>query len=171
MFITQSYIGSSDPRANLHIYYIFQAYDEQNDFSHSVQIELEKLGEMYQEKVALYMPNPRSADKIAGQLLSVCLKLKKSFPGLLISKDPIDEIKDTSDNCIYIPFCDETPESAASIISKVRALCWDQLSWDNSESSKVTSASTISRLGDAMEVKPGVFGIRLDLKKFFSNKR
>ncbi|MHA2938670.1 hypothetical protein ACXJY6_10310 [Vibrio sp. RC27] len=170
MFVTQSYIGSSDPRANIHIYYIFQAYDEQNEFSRNVQLELEKLGEMYEEKVALYMPNPRSANKIAGQILGVCLKLENSFPGLLITKDPIDQIEESSDDCIYIPFDSETAETAASIISQVRTLCWEQLSWDHSQPKKVVKMGVIARLGDAMEVKPGVFGIRLDLKKFFNKK-
>jgi hypothetical protein len=168
MFVTQSYIGSSDPRANLHIYYIFQAYNEQNDFSHLVQLELEKIGEMYQEKVALYMPNPRSADKIAGQILGVCLKLKSSFPGLLITKDPIEQIEDSSDDSIYIPFDGESPESAALIISEIRKLCWDQLNWNHSQLEEVTKVGAISRLGEAMEIKPGIFGIRLDLKKLFN---
>jgi len=170
MFITQSYIGSSDTRANLHIYYIFQAYNEQNEFTNSIQVELEKIGEMYQEKVALYMPNPRSADKIAGQILRVCLRLKKRFPGLLITKVPIEKIEESSDDCIYIPFYGESPENAASIISKVRTLCWDQIIWDHRKPDEISKVGAFAKLGEAMEVKPGVFGIRIDLKKFFSKK-
>lgn len=174
MWVTQTYLATVEPGAKLFIYYFFEDYDsEQKAFTDRVQKELEKLGEMYRDQVCLMMPNKRYANKVEGELLrfdSVDWQgLAGRLPGLFLSRKPLTQIQPGDDGQFYIPFKGKDPKSVADTIDRVRQLASDTLVWDHGHPPAPPEPEGAGkRLWDAVELKPGIWGFRLDLKKLIS---
>jgi hypothetical protein len=64
-----------------------------------------------------------------------------------------------------IPFETNDPNKAATVIQRVRGVANETMSWDFAHRPSPKSPSFSERLGEAIELKPGVFGFRVDLKK------
>ena len=169
MWITQTYLGAIEPEAKLFVYYFFEDYaPKQKEFTEQVQIELERLGEAFGNKVSLFMPNSKYAGRIEAEVREnrqLWESLHGNFPGLFISKMPLAQIKPTDDECIYIPFETQHPDKAAEVIQRVRRIANETLHWDHINNSSSSKKSFDDTFFDALELKPGIFGFRIDLKK------
>jgi hypothetical protein len=169
MWVTQTYLASVEPDARLFVYYMFEDYvSSQKRFTASVQRALEDLGEVFGDKVSLLMPNPRFAGRIEAEIRSnpdLWGLLRTKLPGLLISKVPLARFENDRDICVYIPFDSEHAAHVADVIQEVRRLTSDTLSWDFAKGSETKKATFGHRLLDALEIKPGIWGFKIDLKK------
>lgn len=165
MWLTQSYLGNVEPDASVFVYYFFENYNKEHEqFTSRVQHELENLGDTYRDRVSLVMPNPRYAHGIESEIRQsgdFYELFKDKLPGLFISGKPLKKINKATDDCVYVSFDGMTAEEVAGVISKVRSLV----------DSKLLSAKSVgkktfgSKIYDALELKPGIFGFRIDLKK------
>jgi hypothetical protein len=169
MWVTQTYLGHVEPDAKLFVYYFFEDYvREQKAFTERVQQELERLGEVFEDKVSLLMPNPRYAGRVEAEVREfreLWESLHGRLPGLFVSRKPLKSLKPTDDGCVYIPFETNDPDKAATAIQQVRGVANETMSWDFAHRPSPKSPSFGERLGEAIELKPGIFGFRIDLKK------
>jgi hypothetical protein len=169
MWVTQTYLGTVEPDAKLFIYYFFEDYNQgQKSFTNAVQRKLEELGELFGDKVSLLMPNPRSAGRIEAEVRenrALWSSLSGSLPGLFISKTPLVKLDMRQEGYLYIPFKNQTPAGAAEVIQQVRRMAGDTLSWEFASSEPPKQRSFGGRLLDAVELKPGIWGFKIDLKK------
>lgn len=165
MWLTQSYLGNAEPDAKVFIYYFFQNYNqEQEEFTRRVQHELENLGEAYRDRISLLMPNPRYAHGIESEIRQsgdFYELFEGQLPGLFISPKPLKQIDKANDDCVYLPFTGMGAEDVAATITKMRGLVDSKLLSGHPVGKKAFGA----KLYDALELKPGIFGFRIDLKK------
>lgn len=92
MWITQTYLTSPEPKAPLHIYFLFENYNSsQIAATEQVQKELERLSSVHPE-VCILMPSRTVADRIEGQTRRN-EKLWKAFvdaiPGVVVCRKPV----------------------------------------------------------------------------------
>lgn len=173
MWVTQSYLGDVEPNAKLFVYYFFEDYNQdQKTFTQRVQRELENLGDVYGDKVSLLMPNPRYANKIESEMRQFNWESwfslgETGLPGLFISPKPIATLESKDDGCIYIPFKKMDAKSVAEVIQQVRGIADNTLNWDFANQYQTEPKSFGRRLADALELKPGIWGFKIDLKKLF----
>jgi hypothetical protein len=169
MWVTQTYLGVVEPDAKLYVYYFFEDYQpQQKSFTEQVQQELEKLGEAFGEQVSLLMPNPRYAGRIEAEVREnkeLWGALRGNLPGLFLTRKPLMKLEPTDDGCVYIPFNTTEPESVAAIIRRVRGIANDTLAWDFAHQSKPKDKPFGKRFLDAIELKPGIWGFKIDLRK------
>lgn len=169
MWVTQTYLGTVEPDAKIFVYYFFEDYqDKQNAFTQRVQRELEKLGEVFGEEVSLLMPNPRYAGRIEAEVRenkSLWMSVRGNLPGLFVSRVPLVRLGAIHNSCVYIPFESRDPLEAAKVIQQVRTLAGDTISWEFANPKPAKQRSFGGRLVDALEVKPGIWGVKLDLRR------
>jgi len=166
MWVTQTYLSNIEANASFFIYYFFENYSpDQKEFTQHVQRELGKIGEIYGEQISLFMPNEDYVGKIEAEIREnreLWESLHGKLPGLFLSPKPLSTIQgnDYSD-CSYIPFETTNPTDAATIITKVRGQTATQLI-----SKQKNNESFVKRFADAIEIKPSIFGLKIDLRKF-----
>lgn len=169
MWVTQTYLGIVEPEAKLFVYYFFEDYQPaQKSFTARVQRELEALGEVFGDSVSLLMPNPRYAGRIEAEVREnkeLWGSLRGNLPGLFLSRKPLSQLKPTDDGCVYIPFETTDPRKAAAVIERVRGIANDTLLWDFTHEAPPKARSFGRMLLDAVELKPGIFGFKIDLKR------
>lgn len=169
MWVTQSYLATAEPDAKIFIYYLFEDYNpDQVAFTSEVQERLERLGESYGGSVSLLMPNPRYAARIESEVRSIqdfWWTLHGKLPALLISTSPLSKFSPGLAEYSLISFTNTSPEAAATAVEKVRRLADAQLKWDFEKKPEKEKASIWRHFFDALELKPGLAGVRLDLKK------
>jgi hypothetical protein len=169
MWVTQTYLGAVEPDARVFVYYFFEDYDrEQLSFTEQVQRELEKLGEVFGDKVSLLMPNPRYAGRIEAEVrenMQLWTSIRGELPGLFVSMKPLIKLDKERGSCVYIPFKNQDPQGVAEVIQEVRKLAADTLSWEHAIRQRPIRKSLAGRLWDAIELKPGICGIKIDLRR------
>lgn len=167
MWVAQTYLGTVEPNAKLFVYYLYTGNREENTFSKRLQEELEKAGASYGEQVSILVPNQRYADRIEAEVrqhMDLWMALDQNLPGLLISPRPLAKWKLEHKDNIYVPFDIDTPDAAADVILRLRGMA------DATLRAGAIPAAPIKRtfrgaVWEAIELKPGVFGFRVDLKK------
>ncbi|MDD5273678.1 MAG: hypothetical protein PHU14_13275 [Methylovulum sp.] len=172
MWITQTYLGAVEPDAKLFVYYFFTNYiEEENEFTKMVQQELENMGEVFGGDVSLLMPNPRYAGRIEAEVREnrpLWKSIHDKTPGLFISKEPLSRLNRESDGCFFVSFKGTSREDVLKAAQTIRKLASEQISWDFATLNKnIKSQSFGERFCDAIELKPGIFGIRIDLRTLF----
>jgi hypothetical protein len=174
MWVTQTYLGTVEPDAKLFVYYLYEDYiPEHEAFTRVVQSNLESLGDIYGSSVSLLMPNKRYTAQIGGEMRKIkglWNQVHGKLPGLLISTEPLSGFSPASAEFTIIPFVRVTPAGAAETIDKVRKLLDKQLEWDYEHTSDQTDMTPWERFTEALELKPGIAGIRLDLKKLIQRR-
>lgn len=173
MWVTQTYLGTVEPDAKVFVYYFYEDYNsEQTAFTQEVQRELENLGEVFGDQVSLLMPNPRYAGQIEAEMRDQgkLWALRGELPGLFLSRKPLANLKPDDDGCIYIPFETKDAKGVAEVIQRIRGLAYDTLSSDFANRSEPETESLAKRFGDALELKPGIWGFRIDLRKLFQRQ-
>ncbi|MBU9188146.1 hypothetical protein [Burkholderia gladioli] len=179
MWVTQTYLGKPDPKAELFVYYVYEEYSPpQAQFTKAVNEHLGNLGQTYREKVSLFVPDPKSRSLIAGEMREIRPlwdAMHGKLPGILIARRPLSEF-DPEEEFYLIPFKAVTPRDAAEVVDQVHRTLHDQLSnnrlMQRKQSTKVPNAWW-ERFYDALELKPGYCGVRIDLKKLLrpANKK
>lgn len=174
MWVTQSYLATAEPDAKVFIYYLFEDYNpDQVAFTTAVQERLERLGESYEGAVSLLMPNPRYAARIEAEVRGIedfWWTLQGKLPALLISTSPLSQFSPGSAEYSLISFANTNPDGAAQAVEKVRRISDAQLRWGFEKKPEKVKLSVWRHFFDALELKPGLAGVRLDLKKLGSNR-
>jgi len=171
MWVTQTYLGTVEPDAKLFVYYFFENYnDDQKLFTETIEEELGKMGEAYGDKVSLLMPNPRFTGRIEAEMRQhdwIWFSLAGELPGLFISQKPITKLTRDDGGCVFLPFTGQAPEDVAKVIQKVRSIANNTLNWDFSNPYEGDDKTFGDRFRDALELKPGIGPLKIDLRKFF----
>ena len=168
MWVTQTYLAMVEPDAKVFIYYLFEEYNDQNEFTRKIQTHLERMGEVHGGDVSLFMPNPKYADRVEAEMREIrplWELIYPALPALLVSTAPMRDLDGNTDKCICIPFSGESASDVAKTIEKVRKLTYETVCAKHREISAPDKKGYWNRIGDAVELKPGLFGIRLDLRK------
>ena len=171
MWVSQSYLATVEPEAKIFIYYMFEDYNDQGPFTEQVQLELEKIGEVHGGEVSLLMPNPRYANRIEAEVREIrplWEMIYSGLPGLLVTTEPMKELSESTDGCVFIPFEGEDPKLVAGKILQVRQLTENQLSHMFKSRTVSAPPSFPKKFKDAWEIKPGIFGIKIDLRQIFT---
>jgi hypothetical protein len=172
MWITQTYLGNVEPNANLFAYYFFLDYDsEQKRFTEHLQRELEKLGDIYGDQVSLLMPNKRYAGRIEAEVREyrkLWEAVYDELPGVFLSKKPLVQLSPEDNEFVFISFKDQDAKQVAATIREIRGIADDTLAHNFSDKQSPPKPSFVRRLADSIEVKPGIWGIQIDLRKFLS---
>jgi len=173
MWITQTYLGTVEPDANIFVYYLYEDYvNEQKVFTERVQQDLERLGDVYNKDVSLLMPNPKYANKIESEIREIrplWEHVHEALPGLLISTVPLAQLENSSEECYFVPFDLRSRFMVADTIRKARGLINKELSIKRTHRDNEVKP-LYRRIGEAIELKPGLWGFAIDLKKLFSKK-
>lgn len=170
MWITQSYLATVEPEAKVFIYYMFEEYNDQMGFTQEVQSHLERMGEVYGNDVSLLMPNPKYADRIEAEMREIRPLwglVYSSLPALIISTEPMKKLSESTERCVCIPFRGLSAIGVAETISEVRRITYETLSYAHKQPAIGKNKSPLDRIGDSIEIKPGIFGVAIDLKKLF----
>lgn len=174
MWVTQSYLATAEPDAKVFIYYLFEDYNpDQVAFTTEVQQRLEHLGESYGGSVSLLMPNPRYAARIESEVRGIqdfWWTLQGKLPALLISTSPLSGFSPASVEYSLISFKNTSPGGAAEAVEKVRRTADAQLRWDFEKTPEKEKVSIWRHFFHALELKPGLAGVRLDLKKLAAKR-
>jgi hypothetical protein len=173
MWVTQTYLGTVEPDAKVFVYYFLEDYNsEQKAFTQKVQRELENLGEISGDQVSLLMPNPRYAGRIETEMRNQgnLWSLQGKLPGLFLSRKPLADLEPDGDGCVYIPFETQGAKGVAEVIQRIRGLAYDTLSSYFANQSEPKTVSLAKRFGDALELKPGIWGFKIDLRKLFQRQ-
>lgn len=183
MWITQTYLNSPEPNAKLHIYYLFEDYkDTHVKATLAVQRELEELSLVYTD-VCMLMPNVNSSARIEGELRAnqaLWQRLSDNIPGLVISRKPLEKLDYASDEIFFIRLNSQgfsengmglsvNSKPFAQSIHELRKLVNDDLAWQYRELSRYEAEPNgiAKKVFEAVELKPGIAGFRIDLKKLF----
>lgn len=169
MWVTQTFLGNPEPDADLFVYYLFENYaKDQKKFTRNLQGSMEDLGEMFGPRVSLFAPNSRFAAKIGGELRDI-RDLWGTFagrlPGLLVSTCPLSEFDKSSGTYHFFSLKNLSKDEAGKVIGHVRQLADEQIDWCRANDTRTVSESLWRRLYGALEMKPGIFGFKVDLKK------
>lgn len=171
MWVTQTYLTSPEPDARVHVFYLFEDYvDEQKRFTNRVQAELARLGDAWGKDVALAMPNPHNAEHVEREIRETLGKaywdLKPKLPALMIVDTSLNELAEDAEMEI-IPFAGRRAAEIAEVIDAVRTVVNDRLE----RSTGANSVRLLRRVLDALELKPGISGFSIDLKKLRRRRR
>lgn len=170
MWVTQTYLGAVEPDATVFIYYFYEDYnDDQKYFTKQVQHSLEDLGEVFRDRVSLLMPNPRYAGRIESEVrenIELWQSLRGKLPGLFISTVPLVQVGEKDGDSVFVSFDTQDYKGVAEAIQKVRRIAGDYISYDHERrQAQPNSSSVFRRIFDAIELKPGFAGIKIDLKR------
>lgn len=170
MWVTQSYLGDPDQDAKVYVYYLFENYNSaQVEFSKSIERQLAHIGDQFGPKATILMPNPANAPKIQNEVTNLLKplwhELQDQLPGLLISTRRITEINLIEGNHHYFPLADCSEQEAAEVIEEAHRLMWQIAQHRHNVNEEPDRDTLWHRLVGAIEVKPGVFGVNIDIRR------
>ena len=116
------------------------------------------------------MPNPRYAKRIEAEMRQhdwIWFSLSGKLPGLFLSPKPIIKLKPEDDGCFYISFENQNAKSVAEVINRVRGIANNTLNWDFAKQYQSENKSLGERIYNSIDLKPGIRGFSIDLKKLF----
>ena len=175
MWITQTYLKSPQPNALLHVYYMYQQYSEhERRKTGMIQKELEGMGHRFGDAVSLSMPNQRSADQIEKEIREVqplWQAVHDKLPGILVSTKPMSSFEFEAGEHVFFSFGGgKSVRDCAMLLSRISELLDEQLYHQTSVVASATRSAptTMEKFLAAVELKPCLYGFRVDLKKLFS---
>jgi len=167
MWVTQTYLGNVELDANFFVYYLYEEYNpDQKGLTENIQRHLEDLGEVYGDKVSLMMPNPRFAGRIESEVRDfpkLWMAVHEMLPGLLLSPVPLIKLKESLKGCKFIPFKSNDSKFLSSMIRSIRQLADSAI--ESANVSQAKKLSWLERLFNAIEIKPGMLGVNIDIKR------
>lgn len=169
MHITQTYLGTYGD-SGLFVYYLYEDYAlDQKALTERVQHALDDLGADYMKEVDLFRPNERFAGDIATEvreLRPVWSYCHNELPGFLVSYKPLVEIDPTDDTVLFFSIKDRDEEYALQVVNKIRAIVVDQIRRPPPDGEVVERGpGFVARVFESLEIKPGFFGVSIDLKR------
>ena len=172
MWITQSYLGKVEPDAELFIYYMYRNYiDEDTAFTKHLQSRLEDLGDVFGDKVCLSMPNPRYAGRIESEVREnrpLWEAIHNRLPGLLLTTMPLVNIEKYDNKCFFVAL--DAAHGAHGVdvaVQKIKTLADEAIMWNYKAEGMTRNQSVVDRFLEAIELKPGVAGFKIDLRRLF----
>jgi hypothetical protein len=175
MHVTQTYLGHSDPKALVFFYYLVEAYDpDQAALTAEVETELARLGKLLGRDATLYIPHPSGFEQISGEVVRLRDYWKQyhgKLPGLLITSTPLgEEHTQPPGECAFWSFAGRSPANLRETLTHLAELVHEHAR--DLRASPVESRVTaiLKRFVDALELKPGFAGFRIDLKKLAARK-
>lgn len=169
MWVTQTYLGCPDKEASVWVYYLYENYDsDQQCLTNQIKGELQALGEIYARNVTFMMPQEEYAPTIEKEVRDrrrLWIELKGKLPGIFISKKPLCDVAFLNDDNLYIPFGLSDAAAVKNKFSIIRCTIDGVLKGAQSASDGPPRETFSERIFNALELKPGVAGIRIDLKK------
>ncbi len=167
MWVTQTYLGTVEPDAEVFVYYFYLDYvTDQQRFTAQLQHELEELGEIFGGKVSLQMPNPRYAGRIEAEVRenrALWEALHPKLPGLFLSTSPLSRINAYDSSCFFVPLA----SGVSHAVSQIKKLADEAITWGYQQQNQPKKPSLAERFFDSLELKPGVGGFKIDLRRFF----
>lgn len=169
MWVTQTYLADVEPYAQLFVYYLFEDYNsEQSAFTAEIQRAFEDLGETYGDSVSLLFPNERFTARIGSEVRSIqdfWWTLQGKLPGLLLSSQPLSKFDPSAGEYYLVQLQSTDAHGAAEAILRLRKLINEQLTYQFANRPPLKEESFWERALAAVEIKPGLGPIKLDLKK------
>ena len=127
---------------------------------------LEDLGFVHFKSVDIFIPG-RITHRIFEEILfDFRPQLEGHYgqlPGLLISEVPIEEIKPDSGAYTFIPYGDVPFDQLGDVAQAIVPIIQEH----TRKSAEGLSVGLGRRAWEAFEIKPGLFGFKIDLKKLF----
>lgn len=178
MWISQSYLGEVELGAKCFIYYLYEDYvEEQKYFTDIIQKELERLGKIYDNKVSLFMPNKHYADDIESEVREyqqIWGEVYGKLPGLLILDKPLINVDRMDDRFYFLSFQKYMALSRRSGIMEKRIhqdiILLKEVVEDKISVNRKKDKNLLKDIMDAIEIKPGIFGIKIDLIRLLRRK-
>jgi hypothetical protein len=175
MHITQTYMGKYGD-SGLFVYYLFEDYVlDQKTLTERVQHALDDLGADYLDDVDLFRPNERYAGDIAAEVRKiepVWRYCRTKLPGFLVSYKPLAKVDPTDDTVLFFSIKDRDEGEALQAVEKIRAIVVDQIRRPPVASVEVESGyGFVARVFEALEIKPGFFGVSIDLKRLVRRRQ
>lgn len=177
MWITQTYLKSPEPDAKLHVYYLYQDYVDQDvAITRRIQSSLERMGHRFGGDVALLMPNPEAADRIEQEVREIrplWEMIAGRLPGVLICTRPMTDLRFEDGEHYFVSF--DHPALIvpyAQTLKRISELISDQIEYQHREmgSKEPSLGGAGSRFFEAVELKPGIAGFKIDLKKLLQRR-
>ena len=170
MWVTQSYLGDPDQDARVHVYYLFENYNsDQVEFSKSIERQLAHIGDQFGPKATILMPNPANAPRIHNEVVRLLEplwhELQGQLPGLLVSTRKLTEIDLVEGNHQYFSLANCSEREAAEVVNEAHRLMWQITQHQQEGNAELERETAWQRLVDAIEVKPGAFGVSIDIRK------
>ncbi len=169
MWVTQTYLGRPDREASAWVYYLYENYDpDQKCFTKQIERELQALGEIYGGNVTFMMPQQQYAATIEKQVRDHGLlwnELSGKLPGIFISKKPLCDVAFLDDDNYYISFGLGDAAAVRKVVSTIRSTIDGVLKEAQPAGEGPRRETFASRMFDALELKLGIAGVRIDLKK------
>lgn len=167
MWVTQTYLGDVERDAKLFVYYCYENYNtEQRELTEAIQEHLETIGEVYGDKVSLMIPNTRYAGRIEAEvreLRNLWTAIREYLPGLLLTPAPLMKLRDEHSGCQFVPLKGKNPKHLANVIRSVRDIADEAIATDTP---KIEAPDSFrKRFFDSVEVQPGIWGVKIDLKR------
>ena len=173
MWVTQTYLGTPDPDATLFVYLIYEGYDPPNeDFTERLRIQLERVGEIFREKVSILMPGPRAIDRVSAELRERQIPFWPCFedglPGLLLTKKPLVNVSQDDPDNLYLPLKDGD-DQITYVVGSLCRLLYDALNYDFEHQPTAKLRDSFGkRFLDAIEIKPRIGPITFDFLKLIN---
>ena len=169
MHITQTYLGQYGD-SGLFVYYLFEDYAlDQKSLTERVQHALDDLGADYMNDIDLFRPNERFAGHIATevrQLRPIWRYCRTRLPGFLVSYKPLVKVDPVDDTVVFFSIKDRNESEALEVVKKIRTIVVDQIRRPSTVGVEVErDPDFVARVFDALEIKPGFFGVSIDLKR------
>jgi hypothetical protein len=169
MFITQTYLGRYGD-GGLFVYYLFQDYElDQRSLTERVQNALDDLGADYMQDVNLFRPNARFAGDIAAEvreLLPVWSYCQDKLPGFLVTYKPLVDVDPHDDTVVFFSIKDRDEVEALEVVRKIREIAVEQILQSPTDGDELERGPDfVARFLAALEIKPGLFGVSIDLKR------
>jgi hypothetical protein len=173
MHVTQTYLGHSDPKALVFFYYLFEAYDpDQAALTAEVETELARLGKLLGRDATLYIPHPSGFEQISGEVVRLrdyWGHYHERLPGLLITATPLGEDQaQPIGECVFWSFAGRSPDNLRMALNQLAALVREHVNDARSGPTPSRTANAVTRFIEALELKPSIGGIGIDLKKLFA---
>jgi hypothetical protein len=179
MWITQTYLGDVEPNAKLYIYYFYQDYNPKEDsFTRELESALGNLGDFFGNKVCLQLPNTNYQGKIEAEVREIRPLWEKIYPllpGLFITEKPLKDLNEFIDGeCYFVSLSKDGVLDVTDACKTVKDLADKQIAWigpiTNTEKKSALQERAVE-IWDAVELKPGIAGVRFDIKKIFRSFR
>lgn len=91
--------------------------------------------------------------------------LQGKLPGLLISSKPLSKFDPKEGEYYLVQFQSKDPKGAAEAVLRLRKIINEQLAYQFANRAQTPDESLWRRLFDAIEFKPGLGPLKIDLKK------
>ena len=163
MHVTQTYLGRYG-ESGLFVYYLYEDYAaDQMSLTQKVQDALDDIGADYLDEVDLFRPNERFAGDIASEvrkLPAVWDYCSGKLPGFLVTYVPLRDVNPNNDTVIFFSIQGRSESEAIDVVKKIRRPI--------KEAKPIECGNEfVARFTNALEVKPGLFGVSLDFKRLF----